>query len=195
MDFVAIDFETANYNHHSACSVGLAVVRTGLIESVHHFHIRPPSLNFEPRFTHIHGITPSMVENAPTFDKLWPQICEIIQPAPVIASLFPDACESESDKFLPLVAHNATFDMSVLRDCLAYYNLPAPPIKYFCTCRLARHHLPHLPNHKLDTLSRFLKIQLNHHDAASDAAACAQIALYVRAKHGFDALKSRLQPL
>lgn len=75
------------------------------------------------------------------------------------------------------MAHNAPFDLSVLRKCLAAYHIPAQDLWYLCTFQASKHLLPQLPNHKLDTLCNFLGIGLQHHNAASDASACAQLLL------------------
>jgi DNA polymerase III epsilon subunit-like protein len=53
---------------------------------------------------------------------------------------------------LPLAAHNAAFDMSVLRAALEWYELPVPPFKYFCTLKLARAAWPELKSHALTSL-------------------------------------------
>src|SRR5690625_7957153 len=96
MDFIAIDFETANYNRDSACSIGVAQVKAGKIVDTYSSLIKPPNLNFEDKLTEIHGITVDDVHKAPTFIDVW---SEIIQ--------------RYSCKYI--VAHNASFDVSVLR--------------------------------------------------------------------------------
>lgn len=159
-DFVAIDFETANNDRSSACAIGIAVVRQGIVTETYSSLIRPPSsMEFRRDFTeNIHGITPEMVADAPTFADIWPEIQRYCGDGIV-------------------AAHNATFDVGVIAACTAHYNLPHLPGRSLCTLRLARHLLPRLPNHQLPTLAAHYGIPLNHHEATSDAVACAEIAI------------------
>ena len=73
-DFIAIDFETANYNYNSACSIGIVAVKDKKIVVQLHFHIQPPSLKFNKKNIDIHGITPDLIEDAPKFDEIWDKI-------------------------------------------------------------------------------------------------------------------------
>ena len=72
MEFVAIDFETANRDASSACALGLAIVKGGKITAKHHWLIRPPQDYFRADFTDIHGITAAAVRNCPSFKEIWP---------------------------------------------------------------------------------------------------------------------------
>ena len=113
---------------------------------------------FEEGNINIHGITPNMVENAPTFDMIWQDLRKFLDNRIVIA-------------------HNANFDMSVLRHCIWEYNLPKPIFKTACTVQIARRVWPDLINHKLNTLGEFFQIKFKHHDALDDAKVCAKIPL------------------
>ncbi|BBM87214.1 3'-5' exonuclease [Candidatus Uabimicrobium amorphum] len=155
-DFVAIDFETANNDKSSICSCGIVVVKDGEIQQKKHFLIRPKVLKFNKRNTEIHGLSIKDVEDKPTFDKLWPEIKEFI------------------DQEL-VVAHNASFDLTALKAVLDSYHLDYPNIDYLCTVHLAKKTVKEVPNHKLNTLAKHFDIPLNHHDALSDAAACAHL--------------------
>lgn len=158
IDFVAIDFETANTNRDSACSVGLAVVEDGkLIKSFSNL-ICPPTLDFNRFNTQVHGLTEENVKNSPSFAELWLSLKPLI-----------------SD--MPLVAHNAPFDMSVLIASAKQARIELPEIEYFCTLKLCRTLMPGLHNHKLGTLAKLFGVHLNHHEAESDAIACAHIAI------------------
>ena len=78
-----------------------------------------------------------------------------------------------------LVAHNAPFDLSVLGRCLRDYGIFFHrQVPYACTCQMSRRLLPQLPNHKLDTLCRYLALDLDHHRAGSDSRACGEILLH-----------------
>ena len=158
MNFVAIDFETANSARNSVCAVGLAEVVDGTIRQVDAWLVRPPELYFNPINVSIHGITERQVRGAPQFDKLWPRIWKICR-----------------DK--PVVAHNASFDMSVIRHACDFYDRSYPRLDYFCTVAISKAVWPGLGNYKLPTVSDHLGIRLEHHDPAEDAAAAARIAI------------------
>lgn len=154
--FAAIDFETAARGRESACAVGLAVVRDGRVARVERRLIRPPAREFV--FTHVHGLTWEDVRDAPAFDEVWAGL------SPMIAGL----------DFL--AAHNAPFDRGVLAACCARYRLPPPAHPFICTARLARDVLGMRPA-RLSDVCRRLSIPLDHHEAGSDAEACARIVL------------------
>ena len=158
MNFVAIDFETANNSPASACAVGLAVVQDGQIVDKYYSLVRPLAGEFLPSFIAVHHIEPAMVLNAPTFAELWPELEKRIGSN-------------------PLVAHWTPFDKSVLQACLADMHHPPLPQEWICTVRLGRKKLPTLPNHKLDTLANHFDLDLDHHNAASDAIVAAQLAI------------------
>jgi DNA polymerase-3 subunit epsilon len=156
--WVAIDFETATREANSACALGLAVVSGGRVTRTESWLIQPPFNEYEYRNTLIHGITPEDTALAPDFAEVWWEL------APLLAQG-------------PLLAHNAPFDIRVLRALIASYELTTPAYDYVCTVNLARKAFPRLENHKLNTVCDHCGIALMHHDAASDAAACAQLAL------------------
>lgn len=156
MDFVAIDFETANYRADSACAVGLVKVAGGEIVDTSVHLIRPPTREFV--FTHIHGLTWKDVAKAQDFGALWPKIEAFVQGAQFLA------------------AHNASFDRNVLHACCATYGIEAPPLPFRCTVQIARSAWNIRPT-KLSDVCKRLGIALNHHEALSDAMACAQIYL------------------
>ncbi len=165
MDFVAIDFETANSARNSVCAVGVAEVAGGRIKKVSSWLVRPPVLEFSPFNVAIHGITERHVRNEPQFNKLWPTLWKI--------------CRNK-----PVIAHNASFDMSVMRYVFDFYRQPYPKVDYFCTVAMARRAWPGLANYQLPTVSAYLDIPLVHHDPAEDAAAAAQIAIHALDHHG-----------
>lgn len=154
--FVAIDFETADYGRDSACAVGLVRVEDGQIVGREYRLIRPPRSSFV--FTHIHGIDWPEVADEPPFAEVWLDLEPILQGA---------AC---------LVAHNASFDRSVLAACCRAAGWEAPELPFRCTMQLARERWSIYPT-KLPDVCRELRIPLRHHDAASDAEACARIMI------------------
>lgn len=178
-DFLAIDFETANYDSDSACSVGLVKVKDSQIVRQEVFLIRPPSRQFV--FTYIHGITWENVARAPSFGRLWPRIEHFFEGIDFVA------------------AHNASFDRKVLRSCCQRYGIRHPEVPFTCTMVLARRTWSIYPT-KLSDVCRNLGIELNHHEAMSDALACAQIVLAATAevdmsagsRHGASHLSQKL---
>jgi len=154
--FVAIDFETADFGRDSACAVGLVRVENCRIIRRESRLIRPPRRDFV--FTYIHGITWEDVAEAAPFGAVWPELREIAHGVDF------------------LVAHNAPFDRSVLHACCRSAGLEPPPLPFECTVRRARKSWGIRPT-TLPDVCRALDIQLRHHDALSDAEACARIML------------------
>lgn len=160
MNFVAIDFETANEKRNSACSIGITVVENNIIVEERHWLIKPLEMRFESINIWIHGIKEEDVENEKNFKELWSEIRPYLEGKLV-------------------VAHNASFDMSVLRKTLDSYNLEYPTIDYCCTMIMARNFYPYLENSKLNTVSEHLGHKFNHHNASADATACANILIKI----------------
>lgn len=160
MNFVAIDFETANEKRNSPCSIGIVVVNDGeIIEKVHHL-IKPKEMRFMPINIGIHGIRPSMVKDELEFDKVWRKINHYFNDNLVIA-------------------HNASFDISVLRNTLELYNIKIPSFTYICTMKLSRNFYSNLDNARLNTVNNFLGYEFEHHDALADSLACSNILLNI----------------
>ncbi|CAM4099913.1 exonuclease domain-containing protein [Lederbergia lenta] len=157
MNFVAIDFETANSVRSSVCSIGIVKVKNGKIQEELHTLINPLS-EFHYYNTKIHGITEYMVHDAPTFEEFWPR--------------FKGFIENQT-----IIAHNASFDIGVLRDSLGRIHETEPNFQYGCSYRIAKKVWPNLYNHKLSTVANYLSISLKHHDALEDARASAKIIL------------------
>ncbi|MCC6463982.1 MAG: 3'-5' exoribonuclease [Planctomycetes bacterium] len=157
--FVAIDFETADHGADSACAVGLVRVEDGRVRRRVRQLLRPPRRRM--MFTHIHGITWQDVQDKPTFGEAWPLLQDVLEGA------------------LFLAAHNAGFDRAVLAACCEAAGLAPPCLPFVCTVRQARHTLGIRPA-DLATVARVLELKLNHHDALSDAEACARIVMAAR---------------
>ncbi len=158
ISFNAIDFETANHQRDSACQLGLVQVRNGEITQKFAWYIQPQPLHFLQSHIAIHGITPLEVANAPRFCELWDELEPLL--------------EGEV-----LVAHNALFDVGVLRACLNSAGLRIPYHQFACTVAIARRTWFGYPSYSLKPLANRLGVHFKHHDALEDAVACAQIAL------------------
>ncbi len=162
--FCAIDFETANASSLSACSLGVSVIEDGVLVESWSTLICPPkgADEFLIHNIMIHGITKKMVEDAPCFFDIYERLERAMKDA-------------------VLCAHNAEFDMKVLRSLCTYYKIKLPENPYFCTVRLSRSALPFLARHRLNLVAEYFGIELHHHDASSDARACALIVLNIMA--------------
>ncbi|MBI4898633.1 MAG: 3'-5' exonuclease [Actinobacteria bacterium] len=199
--FVAIDFETARWG--VACAVGLVHFENGKPIDERYTLIDPriSPRRWDAGAIRVHGITPADVIGQPTFTDIWPELVHYA------------AC-------YPLVAHNANFDMGVLRGELERANLQTPTVRYGCSMALARNAWPKSrrgapraktyagagteadreadaqaaapadppDNHKLDTLSSYLSIDLDHHNALSDAIACGMITVAAVQALGYNTL-------
>ncbi len=154
--FAALDFETADYGRDSACAVAVVVVEEGRIVSQMYSLIRPPRRQFV--FSYLHGITWNDVAQKPHFGELWPELSEMLQGVEFVA------------------AHNASFDRGVLTACCTGHGVTPLDLPYLCTMKLSRRHWNVRPT-KLSDVCRHFSIPLNHHEALSDALACAHIVL------------------
>jgi DNA polymerase-3 subunit epsilon len=157
MNFISIDFETANKKRSSICSIGIATVENGKIIEKKHILVKPYPNYYDPSLVQIHGINYEDTESCKSFDQQWRKLRKYFHNKTV-------------------VAHNASFDLSALRAALDSYNLNYPNLKYHCTLALCREILE-LDANRLCDIADYYKIKLNHHNAESDAIACAKIAL------------------
>ncbi len=162
IDFVALDFETANQFRGSPCAIGLAVVKNGKIVDEYGLLMRPPDAtgpdDFDEFNVGLHGINWEKVKSEPEFIEIWNSLLPIIGE-------------------LPLVAHNAAFDIGVLRDSLDISDAPWPTLSYTCTLVTSRRILK-LPSYSLPFVASELNVDIGkHHDALSDAKVAAGIMM------------------
>ena len=151
MKFTALDFETATGYRTSICQIGLVHYENGLVVDEINLLIQPPENYYWEKFIDVHGITPEQTENAPNFGEVWNQIKPYI--------------ENQN-----LVAHNGFgFDFQCLSKSLEHFQLPIPKYIGHCTYKIY--------GANLASLCRKYKIELNHHDALSDAKACGELFL------------------
>lgn len=155
--FIAFDVETPNHLSDRMSAIGITVIEDGTIKDEFYSLINPETY-FDYFNTRLTGISEETVWDAPTFPELWPEI------EPLMSGGL-------------LVAHNAVFDMGVLKKCLQYYEIDWKPyVRYICTVQMGRRIFPGM-SHKLDVLCDYYGIELDHHQAASDSRACAKILL------------------
>lgn len=157
-DFAAIDFETANGQRSSVCSVGVIIVRNGIVTDRFYSLIQPTPNYYTYWTTQVHGLTRRDTDGQPTFPEVWARI------APRIGGL-------------PLVAHNRPFDEGCLKAVFEEYGMEYPGYTFYCTLAASRRRL-RLPSHCLDVVAAACGYDLTaHHHALADAEACAAIAL------------------
>ena len=159
-DFAAIDFETANNERSSVCSVGIVIVRNGEIVDTFYSLIQPEPNYYNYWCSQVHGLCHEDTDDAPVFPKVWAQI------EPLITNL-------------PLVAHNKPFDEGCLKAVFRLYQMDYPDYEFHCTCIASRRKWPGQSN-TLDASAARCGYDLQcHHHALADAEACAAIALEI----------------
>jgi DNA polymerase-3 subunit epsilon len=158
MRWAAIDFETATRSRTSACALGVVVVDEGEVVARQAWLIRPPGNAYDWGNIRVHGIQPGDTERAPGFAEVWSEAMHLC-----------------GDR--PLVAHNAAFDVGVVRASVAHFGAMMPTVDYACTVSLARRTFPGLPAYRLPVVADHVGAgaELSHHDALSDAVACSSI--------------------
>ncbi len=161
MRFVAIDFETLDYPRESACALGVVEVHDGRVVGRHRWLMCPPSVR--RRFGWSGCPATSVLRRQRTFREIWPSLRRILGRADFVA------------------AHNAPFDVSVLRESCRVAEVDFPALRVVCT-RLLATRLLRLQRARLPDVCRALAIPLNHHEPLSDAEACARIVMDVGAR-------------
>lgn len=158
MDFVAIDFETATPQRDSACAVGIVSVKNGIVEKEYYKLIQPPNNEYNFYNTRVHGITANDTLSAPTFEMLYPEIKDIL-------------------KGRIIVAHNESFDRNILYYTMESYGLRYDELqigtRWECTVKIFRKKGEYPVN--LAACCQRYNIRLQHHNALSDAQACAKL--------------------
>ena len=180
LDFIAIDFETANRFRDSPCALGVSTVSSGKVVKTDHYLMRPPwstgPEDFDDFNIGLHGISWESVKNSPEFIEVWESIYPGIEGTPIIA-------------------HNAAFDIGVLRDAIDSSGGIWPTLTYTCTLVVARRVLD-LPSYSLPYVASEVGVQFNnHHDAAADAEAAASIMLALCSRESVSDLDSLLEKL
>lgn len=170
MNFTALDFETANASKGSVCSIGLVEYENGELVREYYRLVKPKKNYFAPINVRVHGITKEDVKDAEEFHTLWEKEIKSMVEGKL------------------LIAHNAQFDMGVLRAVLDEYNLPYPMLAYNCTLNISRKTWQ-LPKYNLNRVADHLGFSFSHHHALEDAKAAAHI--FLKAKEKLQASDSR----
>ena len=153
--YIAFDVETPNRYNNRMSAIGVSILEDGIITDAL-FSLVDPEQPFDWFNTQLTGIDAEAVLGAPRFPELWPRL------EPLLSSGV-------------LVAHNAAFDMGVLRKCLCAYGIEwKSSVRGLCTVVMGRRIMPGL-SHRLNDLCEYYGICLDHHRADSDSRACAEI--------------------
>lgn len=174
--FADIDFETATANRNSACAIGLVVVENWKIVDSGTWLIQPPENRYDAFNTLIHGLRAIDTVGEPTFAGVWPEVERRIGGRLV-------------------VAHNTAFDLSVLQRSAAYTGCSVDDMRFICTYRLAKQTWPERWSYKLNDLAEDFGIDLDHHNALSDAAASGELVAHICNAHGVQDLESAVERL
>lgn len=166
MDFIAIDFETANHKRCSACTLGISIYKNNINIDNKYFIFKPYPFEFDEINLRITGLKESDFENLPNFEEIWN----------TIELYFNDSL---------VFAHNASFDINVLKQTLDIYNIPYPNFDFCCTYLMSKVKFENLQNYKLGTISNLLELKsFEHHNALEDAIICGEIAnIYIQNKN------------
>ena len=155
--FIVFDVETPNYMNNRMSAIGITVIESGVITEDFYSLVNPETY-FDYFNTRLTGIDEDTVAQSPNFEEVWQKI------EPIMSSGM-------------LVAHNAVFDLGVLKRCLEAYGIEWKPYaRYICTVQTGRRVLPGI-SHKLNDMCNYYGIPLLHHHASSDSRACAEILL------------------
>jgi DNA polymerase-3 subunit epsilon len=175
LDFTAIDFETANNSPASPCAVGLVQVRNSQIVESFESLFQPPGTHnwFSEGNIAVHGITPKMIESAPQYSEVLDQMLSFI---------------GED----VLIAHNASFDMGVLRASAQAISAPLPEISYSCSLLISRKTY-NLESYRLNQVAYAIgHEEFDHHNALADSDACSRIVIHAADRHGAENLDQLL---
>jgi DNA polymerase-3 subunit epsilon len=176
LNFTAIDFETANRYSASPCAVGLVRVRDGKIVDGLALLFRPPGqFNwFDAGNIAIHGITQADVDAALSYEEAHQQMIDFI----------------DGDL---LIAHNAPFDMGVLKAAAEEAKLELPEYLYTCSLEISRK-VYHLESYRLNSVAYAIgHEEFKHHDALADADACARIIIHAADRQGVETVQELVE--
>ena len=157
LNFIALDLETATWEKSSICEIGIAIVRDSCVVETKSWLVKPYRNWYDSFNISIHGITPEMTKNSPSFKEAWREIQPYLENQVV-------------------VAHNTAFDMYALKYAFEENGMPYPNFRHFCSYRVARYCFKDTYSYSLPIVCDAMGIQFNsHHRAGADAEACAKV--------------------
>jgi len=162
VNFISFDLETTGFIPSVDQITEIAAIRfvdgepAGLFSTLVN-----PNRDISEEVQRVTGITPDMVSDKPTIDKL--------------LDSFADFCGDDI-----IVAHNASFDFQFLEADIKKFESRAPRGYVLDTLSLSRKSIPGLMNYKLGTVVQHLKIQTEvFHRAQHDATYCGHLFSHI----------------
>lgn len=174
-EFITFDFEIANKNLTSACSLGIVHVKNFEIKETHKWLIKPPELLFDKNISEMTRLCENDLLNCPQFDCLWEEINEHLNNNIV-------------------VAHNVFFDISVLKNVLDNYDLSYPNLDYVCSIAISKK-VWGISRFTLESVAKHLNINYQKHDSLEDALVCAKIVIEAGKELGINNFDNLLKKL
>lgn len=159
-EFIVLDFETTGLDPTTDKIIEVSALKykDGILIDEFHTLINP-KIKIPHEITEINGITNAIVKNKPTIEEILPKLLDFIGE-------------------LPIVAHNAPFDAKFLKyNVLRHYGEDNINNTFIDTLAIARKLFPNLRNHKLETIKKHLKMDVDSHRAYDDTLVTAQIYL------------------
>ena len=159
IDFIALDLETATWKKSSICEIGIAIVKDSKVVETKSWLVKPYRNWYDSFNISIHGITPDMTKDSPSFKEVWREVQPYLEDQVV-------------------VAHNTAFDMYALKYAFEENGMPYPNFKHFCSYRVARYCFKDTYSYSLPIVCEAMGIPFySHHRAGADAEACANVFL------------------
>ena len=157
LDFIALYLETATWKKSSICEIGIAIVKDSKVVKTKSWLLRPYGNRYDSFNISIHGITPDMTKDSPSFKEVWREVLPYLEDQVV-------------------VAHNTAFDMYALKYAFEENGMPYPNFKHFCSYRVARYCFKDTYSYSLPIICEAMGIPFHsHHRAGADAEACAKV--------------------
>jgi len=158
LSYVVVDTETTggrSWLHDRITEFAAVVVRDGEIVEVYETLVNPQR-SIPPFVTRLTNITWDMVKDAPTFDRVAPEVMRVLE-----GNIF--------------VAHNATFDWRFITNEISRSTGHQLRGRRLCTVKMARKVLPQLSRRSLDYVARYYGVEIHRrHRAGGDALATAK---------------------
>ena len=178
INFIALDLETATWNKSSICEIGIAIVKDSKVVETKSWLVRPYENRYDSFNISIHGITPDMTEDCPSFKEVWRKVQPYLEDQVV-------------------VAHNTAFDMYALKYAFEENGMPYPNFRHFCSYRVARYCFKDTYSYSLPIICEAMGIPFkSHHRAGADAEACAKVfikSLELSGVSDFEELQSKYE--
>jgi DNA polymerase III subunit epsilon len=164
-DYIVLDFETTGLRAGADKIIQIGAIKYGNHEVEDMFNtIINPFRYIPDTVARLTGISNEMVKSAPSIEQKIVELLEFIGD-------------------LPIIAHNASFDMGFLYALDDIGGISIPEYNVIDTVKLARKKINETSNHKLATLTEFLQLEHDAHDAIGDCLATAAIYQYCIKKH------------